>query len=104
MNVKPNVLLKRWVHSHEEDTDKEMVFRTEQFPFPRSRGRFAFELKPDHSLVESGIGPADVPQISTGKWELSADGKLMLFKNSEKAPSRVMKIASADENRLVIQK
>jgi len=36
-----------WVHSHEEDSDEEMVFRPAAYEFPPSRGRRSFELKPD---------------------------------------------------------
>ena len=31
-------LVKRWVHSREEDDGERMVFRPAQYPFPRSRG------------------------------------------------------------------
>jgi hypothetical protein len=46
-----------WVHSHEEDSDEEMVFRPAAYEFPPSRGRRSFELKPDGILAEGGIGP-----------------------------------------------
>jgi hypothetical protein len=101
--VTSTVLQKHWVHSHEEDTDTEMVFRPATYNFPRSRGRESFELKPDGSLVGFGIGPTDRPQETHGTWKLE-DDKIVFYKESQSEPSRVMKIASVDKDRLVIKK
>ncbi len=97
-------LTKRWMHSHEEDTPGEMVFRTAAFNFPRSRGRSGFELRPDQSMVEIQPGPADAGHESPGKWELQGDASLAFFKPCAKEPERTLKILSADENRLVVAK
>ena len=67
------LLQRRWVHSHEEDTDDEMVFRPEDYAFPRSRGRTSFELRPDGTYTESSPGPVDLPEESTGSWSLDSD-------------------------------
>ncbi len=96
-------LAQHWVHSHEEDSDKEMVFRPATFKFPPSRGRSSFDLKPDGSLAESGPGPADRTQSTAGKWRLEGDRNLVL-QSSAPGESRVLQIASADRNRLVIKK
>ena len=96
------IVRRRWVHSHEEDTDEEMVFRPAAFEFPPSRGRRSFELKPDGSLVEGRIGPTDRPLESQGTWEIE-DDKLLLRADPSQTP-RVMQIASVEENRLVIEK
>ena len=96
-------LRRRWVHSHEEDTDKEMVFRPAAFEFPPSRGRRSFELKPDGNLVEGGIAPTDGPLETQGTWELEDDDRLVLRLDPSETP-RVMQIASVDEDRLVIEK
>lgn len=101
--VNEGILRRRWVHSHEEDTPEEMVFRPAAFGFPPSRGRRSFELKPDGVLVEGGIGPTDRPLETQGTWELGNDNRLVLRPDPSEAP-RVMQIASLDENRLVIKK
>ena len=98
------ILHQHWVHSHEEDTDTEMVFRPETYNFPRSRGRKSFELKPDGSLVQGGIGPTDRREETAGIWELKDDDKLAVYPESRSEPSRVMQIASVEEDRLVIKK
>jgi hypothetical protein len=96
------ILGQTWVHSHEEDTDKEMVFRPATFQFPPSRGRVSFELQPDGNLVEAGIAPTDGPLETQGTWEIE-DDRLVLRTDPSKPP-RVMQIASVDEDRLVIEK
>ena len=97
-------LQKHWVHSHEEDTATEMVFRPADFPFPRSRGRTAFELKPGNLLVESGIAPTDGPQITEGTWQLNEKNELVFSKRAATSASRVLPIVSAAADRLVIRK
>jgi len=97
-------LHQHWVHSHEEDTDTEMVFRPKTFKFPPSRGRKSFELKSNGSLTEAGIGPTDRPQESRGTWRIENGGNLAFYFESQTVPRRVMKIASVDKDRLIIKK
>jgi len=74
-----DLLPRRWVHSHEEDTDDELVFRdASTYSFPPARGRDAFELRPDGSYVETAPGPDDRPAAGpAGTWSLE-DDKLWL--------------------------
>ena len=97
-------LTRRWIHSHEEDTPEEMVFRTADFNFPRSRGRSGFELRPDQSMVEIQPGPGDAGAETAGKWELQKDDEIAFFKPGATRPERKLKIVSADADRLVIEK
>ena len=69
----PRLLYRRWVHAHEEDTGRQMVFRPAEVELPPSRGRAAFELRPDGTFAESGIGPTDRPEPASGTWELEFD-------------------------------
>jgi len=98
------ILGKRWIHSHEEDTDSEMVFRSADFDFPRSRGRTGFELRPDQSMVEIQPGADDRPEKTQGKWELQPGNKLVFFKKGSAEPSRSLKIISAENDKLVVAK
>ena len=97
-------LHQHWVHSHEEDTDTEIVFRPETFKFPRSRGRKSFELRPDGGLVETGVGPTDRPEELQGTWKLKGGDNLSFYMGQQAKPRRVMQIASVDKDRLVIRK
>ena len=76
----PDFLFQRWLHSREEDTATERVYRPAAYPFPPSRGRPGFELRRDGTFVEIGIGPTDRPLETgpPGSWELASDGRLML--------------------------
>jgi len=102
--VNQDALYQHWVHSHEEDTNTEIVFRPATYNFPRSRGRRSFELKPNGSLVEGGMAPDDRRQETQGTWALQDGDKLVLYTQSASQPSRVMHIASVDQDRLVVKK
>jgi hypothetical protein len=96
-------LHQHWVHSHEEDTDTEVVFRPATYNFPRSRGRSSFELKSDGELLKTGIAPTDGPEQTRGTWKLEGDDMLAFYMGTPK-PQQVMQIVAADKNQLVIKK
>jgi hypothetical protein len=92
----------RWVHSHEEDTRGEMVFRPADHSFPPSRGRTSFELRPDGTYLESSPGPVDAPEESRGRWSL--DGDRLLLGGEGGSEGRTWEISAAEDDRLVIKK
>ncbi len=96
-------LQQEWVHSREEDTDTEMVFRSASYDFPPARGRKSFALRPDGTLIEGGIAPTDARTETEGTWKLDND-HLAFYTKSASEPSRVMKIASVDKDCLVVKK
>ena len=100
----PEILHGRWLHSHEEDTSTEMVFRPASYKFPPSRGRTGFELRPDHSLVEIGIAPTDGPTKASGRWKLDTGNQVSFFQGSLRKPMRTLHIVSADKDRIVVRK
>lgn len=102
--INREALYQHWVHSHEEDTATELVFRPATYHFPRSRGRRSFELKPDGSLLEGGMAPDDRRQETPGRWELQDDDTLALYTQSAAEPSRVRRIVAVDQDRLVLKK
>jgi hypothetical protein len=99
----PDLLQKRWLHSHEEDSDREMVFRPASFKFPPSRGRAGFDLKANKSFIDIGIAPTDGPLESSGTWTLQ-DNRLQLFTPSSSVAARTLEIVSVDKDRLVVKK
>ncbi|MQA73550.1 MAG: hypothetical protein GEU88_04235 [Solirubrobacterales bacterium] len=101
--VPRELLERRWVHAHEEDTDDEMVFRPAEHPLPPSRGRTSFELRPDGSFSEAGLGAADVPDEAEGTWRLDG-GTIVLGEGAPGGAPRAMPVASLDEHRLVIRR
>ena len=94
----------RWVHAHEEDTDDEMVFRPADYDLPPSRGRLSFELRGDGTFAEAGLGAADVPEEGSGTWELEEGERIVLGEGASQGVPRVMPIASAEPQKLVIKK
>ncbi len=95
-------LFGRWVHSHEEDSAGEMVFRHPTHPFPPARGRAAFELLPDGTYVGSSPGPDDRPEQSGGSWSL--EGGTLTLEGEGDRPGEAWEIAGADDDRLTLRK
>jgi hypothetical protein len=93
---------RRWVHSHEEDTDEELVYRPADHPFPPSRGRTSFELRPDGTYVESSPGPVDAPEESAGTWSLD-DDRLILGAEGDR-PGHAWEITGAEPERLTVRR
>ncbi len=96
------VLLGRWAHSHEEDSEDEMVFRPASGTFPPSRGRTWLEFRPDGSYVESSPGPVDVPEESRGRWSLEGD-RLTLEPDGDR-PGHIWELTGAEKDRLAIRR
>ena len=89
-----------WVHSHEEDADGRIVYRTPAFDFPRSRGRSAFTLRPDGVAETGGPGADDRSTRSGGRWEL--EGKVLRVLTPERA--EVMEIDRIGPDVLVVRR
>ena len=97
--IDPAQLQGRWVHSHEEDTEDEIVYRAESsgYDFPRSRGREALELNPDGSYSGVAPGPTDKPEATPGgTWSVEGD-KLVL-------PDRTLEVTGAEEGVLRVRR
>ena len=101
--VDSSTLHQMWVHSHEEDTDTEMVFRPAGYNFPPSRGRATFNLKADGSFDETGMGPDDRRQGATGTWKLVDKDTLAFYAPSQSTPSRTLRIESISKDRLIVR-
>ena len=87
------LLRKQWIHSHEEDTEEEKVFRPADYKLPPSRGRKSFELKSDGTLIYTGLSTVDKHESTTGKWELK-NNNLILHPASQSKTSETLQIIS----------
>jgi len=91
------------MHSHEEDTPTERVYRPASFSFPPSRGRTGFDLQPDHTCTRIGIAARDGSTEEPCAWELKEDGeKQIILKLS--SGDLVLRLVSVDRDRLVVRK
>ena len=102
--ISPELLCRRWVHSHEEDSAGATVFRPAEFSFPPSRGRKSIELRADGTLRDFAIGATDRSVARDGQWTLNDDGQLALDVEGALPPSRTLRIVSIDQDRLVVRK
>jgi hypothetical protein len=91
-----------WVHSHEEDSGSQMVFRPASFAFPPSRGRMSFELRADGSYAERSPGPVDAPEDSSGHWSL--DGERLVLEADGDKPGHAWQVEAAEKDRLTVKK
>jgi hypothetical protein len=96
-------LFKHWTHSHEEDTGGSQVYRPAGHPFPPSRGRIAFEFKPDGELLYGGIGPTDRQTLSSGTWNLAEDGRTLVLRVPDEV-EQTLEIESLSDDRLVVRR
>ncbi len=102
MALAKKLLQQRWVHSHEEDTDTETVYRPADFAFPPSRGRESFQLKAGGTYLQRTPGPTDVPVESEARWELADD--VVTVYAPKGARLRSFKVTALSPERLVIKK
>ena len=98
-------LRQSWLHSHEEDTATETVYRPADYDFPLSRGRAGFELKSDNKLAEINIAPTDGTVEKDGSWQLKSDkDNVELQLNPDSPAKRDLQIKSVSKDRLVVKK
>jgi hypothetical protein len=102
MDSPESIISKAWIHSHEEDSGDEMVFRPAAYPYPRSRGRTGYDLHPDGALGLTGPSPEDKQQSAAGRWEMPKHDELLLTIPGE--DKRKFTITSLSDDKLVLKK
>ena len=100
--IDSQALCQRWLHSHEEDSGNEKVYRPATYNFPPARGRTGFELRRDGTLVRIGIGATDRPIESSGTWELNGD-KLVFHTPPISPQAETYKLLSLTPEKLVLE-
>ena len=95
--VEPESMIGHWIYSHEEDTSSGRVFRRSGYPFPPSRGRQEYQLKPGGELIATGPGPTDRRLTVQGTWALE-DHTLVLHLPSG---DNRLQIVSVEADRLI---
>lgn len=96
-------LSQHWVHSREEDTSTETVYRPATYPFPPSRGRSGLVFNADGTMKRIGIGPTDVSAVKEGTWRIvePESGRIEVYVNNSREE---LTVRSLEGNQLVISK
>ena len=97
-----DALYGKWIHSHEEDTPDETIFRAAGHPFPPARGRMALEIRADGTYVETTPGPTDVPEESTGHW--SFEGDRLILEGPAGTLAQTWELTAIDKDTLRVRK
>lgn len=63
-----DMITKNWVHSFEEDTANDLVYRPDEYELPKARGRDGISLMQNGVLERTHIGSNDVPDNTPGTW------------------------------------
>jgi hypothetical protein len=93
-----------WLHSHEEDTDTQLVYRPDDFDFPPARGRRGYEFRSDHSCNSIGISPRDGQAKTPCTWQLHERPRREIVLTFADGRKEVLAIESVDEARLIVRK
>ena len=99
-------LIGSWLHSWEEDTPEEIVFRPADYAFGPSRGRDGYEFQTGGILVYHGFGPADEPLTSTGEWGWHSGDEIHLVVNDPQVAyiDETLRIVSCEADALLVQR
>src|SRR5262245_55790425 len=94
-------LCQSWVHSREEDTPTQTVFRPSSYPFPPSRGRSGYTFSADGTVKRRGIGPTDISTVKEGQWQIdpAEPDKVRLELDGK---TKVLRVRDLDQDRMVI--
>jgi hypothetical protein len=104
MYITPEQLAGSWLHSHEEDTATERVYRRSDFDFPPSRGRDGYEFLPGQDAKYIGIAARDGAVQTTVNWRLRTGEQPEIMLTLPNGQQRVLQIVSVDQDRLIIKK
>jgi hypothetical protein len=100
-------LQKHWIHSYEEDSESEKVFRPSDYKFALSRRpREFFQLNQDGTLLSSDSFANDSPTFKSGNWAIEKDDKLIIYPNEKKLKTEAKEliIASIEKDKLILKK
>jgi len=101
--IDKKLLVRHWVHSAEEDTATETVYRPSDFPLPPSRGRAGLEFSGDGTFKRIGIGATDISRVVEGSWKIESTGAKEVSVTVADEP-HLMKIQDLKPDRLAIKK
>jgi len=100
--INKDLLSGEWIHSSEEDTENETVYRPASYDFPLKRSpRETFQLDEDGTLKKGLPTASDSLDESGGSWELENE-KIAFYSNSRLVQKQ--SIVSLEKDKLVLKK
>lgn len=96
LNTLPNEIFQKWMHSFEEDEGDITVYRSEEYNFPRARGRGGIEFKPDGTFIDWEIGATDAQQPISGHWQIEGNNRVQISFNENERTPRTLEILEHD--------
>lgn len=104
MSKTHNQLVGKWLHSHEEDTAKEMVYRRDDFDFPPSRGRNGYEFRANKTCNYIGIAPQDGSTLEGCEWKVTGRKPKKISLSFVNGKATELDVVSIEKDRLVIRR
>lgn len=101
-NTDPS-LIKKWMHSYEEDTPGYEIYRPSSYDFPLGWSRKGMEFKKDGNFILYDIAPDDSRVEVEGFWELVTNKELKISFPSNKKESYTLIIEELRPNILRIR-
>jgi hypothetical protein len=100
----PDEIVGSWLHSHEEDTATEFVYRRADYEFGPSRGRVGYEFRPDRTCTYVGIAPQDGQARKECTWMLRSGPPPEIVVSFPGGGLDVLGLVSVDRDRLVVRR
>jgi len=104
MSALPPEIFRRWIHSHEEDTEEFLVYRPSGYSFPPARGRQAFEIKKDGTFIRYDIAAAEGARKRSGCWKAEARDRIRVEFRGEEPRADSLGIHSCEKGLLKVRR
>lgn len=100
-----NMLIKSWVHSYEEDTDVQMVYRPiDAREFPPSRYRQVLIFDENNRCRYLVLAPDDGHYFEQGSWYYKETEKTIIIKNAQEEIKYSLKVVRLGSDILAVLK
>src|SRR5690349_1426914 len=100
----PKDVIGTWMHSHEEDTATETVYRPVSYQFPPARGRRGYEFREDHTCHAIGIAARDGSMRTACTWKATSAAKPEIVLTYGDGREERLPLVSVSADRLVLRK
>ena len=104
MTTLPPEVFGRWIHSQEEDTAEARVYRHSTHPFPPSRGRRGFEIRPGGEFVRYAIAAADGSKAVPGRWTAERPARIEVTYPAGAGEPETLEVISVDRDVLKLRR